>query len=306
VPSGPGSVVTRSFHSDALGVDKSYVVYLPAGYSAGSRRYPVIYLLHGYAGEETDWVKVGDLQASADALSLQAIVIMPDGDDSFYSNWVTPLPYDECQKHRPAAFGRTEKAATHCVRQPKYEDYMVHDLVAHVEATYSAVADRKARAIIGLSMGGMGALMLAMRHQDVYSVAASHSGVVSPLYAGPHPYVAGQAVISSAAGLEKRFSQDLREQAARVFGPDVATWRAHDPSALAASLKPGSLAIYLDCGTEDGFKLADQASYLHDVLEKAQIKHTFELVSGDHSFSLWKLRIRKSLAFAAAELKGGG
>lgn len=305
-PAGPGQVQARSFRSEALGVDKSYLVYLPAGADAGTKRYPVIYLLHGYAGDETNWVKVGGLPGAADALGLQAIVIMPDGDDSFYASWVTPLPHAECLKHRPSAFGRTEKAETHCVQRPRYEDYIVRDLVAHVEATYRAAADRRARAIIGLSMGGMGALMLAMRHTDVFAVAGSHSGVVSPLYEGPHPYREGQVVLAASAGLGKKFPQDLRDQALRVFGADVAVWRKHDPSVLAASLAPGKLAIYLDCGTEDGFQLADQASYLHEVLGKAKVAHTFELVPGDHSFSLWKQRIGKSLAFAAAEFRSAG
>lgn len=306
VPAGPGRVATRTFHSDALGVDKAYLVYLPDGYEGGSGRYPVIYLLHGYGGDETNWVQVGGLPSAADALRLRAIVVMPDGDDSFYSNWVTPLPFEECRKHRPAAFGRTEQAGTYCVRSPRYEDYVVRDLVAHVEATYRAAGDRRARAIIGLSMGGMGALALAMRHTDVFSIAGSHSGVVAPLYEGPHPYREGAAVIATAAGLEKRFPQDIRDQVSRVFGADPAGWRAHDPSALAASLKPGTLSLYFDCGTEDGFKLGDQASYLHEVLAKGGVEHTFELVPGDHSFALWKQRIGKSLAFAAARFAGAG
>lgn len=303
----PGSVLTRSFASEALGVSKSYLVYLPGGYAAGTRRYPVVYLLHGYSGDETNWVKAGRLQQAADALGLQAIVVMPDGDDSFYSNWVVPLPYEECLVHRPSAFGRTERAETSCVRRPRYEDYIVRDLVGDVEATYRAAADRRARALIGLSMGGFGALMLAMRNKDRFAVAASHSGLVSLLYEGPHPYKEGSAIVSSRPALPgKLYSEDLRAQAARVFGGDLANWRAHDPSALAAGLKEGELAIYVDCGTEDGFKLADQARHLHEVLGKAGVTHTLELVPGEHSFALWKARIDKSLSFAAAGFKKAG
>src|SRR5262249_41684762 len=122
----------------------------------------------------------------------------------------------------------------------------------------------------------------------------------------PHPYREGRATIAKTAGLGGKFSQDLRDQATRVFGADVANWRAHDPSVLAASLGPGTLSIYLDCGTEDGFKLGDQASYVHEVLSRAGVAHTFELVPGDHSFTLWKQRIGKSLAFAAARFVSAG
>src|SRR5258708_1276598 len=54
-----GTVATRSFHSDSLGVDKSYLVYLPGGYDTSPARYPVIYMLHGLGGDETNWITYG-------------------------------------------------------------------------------------------------------------------------------------------------------------------------------------------------------------------------------------------------------
>jgi S-formylglutathione hydrolase FrmB len=303
----PSRIVTRSFRSEALGgVDKTYIAYLPRGYDATSKAYPVLYLLHGYGGDETNWTRVGNLPQAADAIDLQAIVVMPDGDDSFYANWISPLPFDECLVSRPSAFGRTERADTYCVRGHRYEDYIVRDLVAHVEATYRAVPDRRARAIAGLSMGGFGALMLAMRHTDLFAITASHSGVVSPLYEAPHPYREGEVELRQSPTLGKEFPAELRDRAARVLGSDIANWRAHDPSTLAAGLKPGSLAIYIDCGTEDGFKLADQARHVHEVLTKAGVPHAFELAPGGHSFALWKGRIKNSLAFTAGEFKKAG
>jgi len=82
----PSRVVTEHFHSDALGVDKDVVVYLPRGYDAQpARKWPVFYYLHGLGGNETSWVKQGKLDAAADGLALEAIVVMPDGDDGFTS-----------------------------------------------------------------------------------------------------------------------------------------------------------------------------------------------------------------------------
>ena len=78
---GDGTVLTKTFESPALGVEKAYRVYLPDGYDAGDRRYPVIYLLHGLGVTETSWTAPTlDLQGAADAMNLQAIVVMPDGD----------------------------------------------------------------------------------------------------------------------------------------------------------------------------------------------------------------------------------
>src|SRR5262249_53689275 len=82
-----GAVSTRTFHSDALGVDKDYVVYLPFGYDANKdARYPVLYYLHGLTGDEHSWVKGGHIDDAADAMSLPAIIVMPDGDDGFYAD----------------------------------------------------------------------------------------------------------------------------------------------------------------------------------------------------------------------------
>jgi S-formylglutathione hydrolase FrmB len=303
----PGHVLTRSFHSASLGVDKTYLVYLPADYDGSQKRFPVVYLLHGYGGDEANWVGAGKLPHAADAIALEAIVVMPDGDDGFYTNWMTPLPYEECLDHRPSSFGHTERAETYCVQKPHYEDYITRDLIAHVDATYRTVAERRARAVAGVSMGGFGAMMLAMRHKDVFATAISHSGFVAPLYGGPHPYKEGAVTLLAAPVLpEKPFPEDFRAQASRVFGADLANWRAHDPTALAASLKDGDLALYVDCGTADDFHFQDHAQYLHEVLGKAGVSHAFELVPGGHSFALWKDRIEKGLAFAAAQFQKGG
>lgn len=302
----PGRVVNATFHSASLGVDKAYVVYLPGGYDAPTARYPVIYLLHGMGGNETNWVKVGGLAETADRMGLSAIVVMPDGDDGFYANWVTPVPESACLAATPP-FDKSEKPETYCVKTPRYEDYIVKDLLAHVDATYRTRPERRSRGIAGLSMGGFGALSLAMRHPDLFAASASHSGVAALLYEGPHPYVKGAPVTLTerADSWAPTFAEKMREQVKRVFGPDLANWRAHDPSVLAQKLKDGELALYLDCGTEDGFKFHDQASYLHEILAGRGVAHAFELTHGPHSFKLWTGRIGQSLAFEAAAFAKG-
>src|SRR5204863_8409971 len=88
---------TASFSSAALGVDKDHVIYFPAGYdSAPDRRWPVLYYLHGLTGDETNWSVPGGMAADADALGLQAIVVMPDGDDGFYADAATDYDYAKC------------------------------------------------------------------------------------------------------------------------------------------------------------------------------------------------------------------
>src|SRR5678809_198156 len=90
-PPSPSRLETKSFASTALGVDKNYVVYLPAGYdSEPDRRWPVFYYLHGLTGDETNWGLIGGMATAADKLALAAIVVMPDADDSFYADAVGP------------------------------------------------------------------------------------------------------------------------------------------------------------------------------------------------------------------------
>ena len=304
-PAGKGTVETHVFRSDALGVDKRYVVYLPAGYAASTERFPVIYLLNGIGGDETNWTEHGHADAAADALGLRAIIVMPDGDSGFYANGVTPADYDACVQRGERIYGQVADRSTFCVRTPRYEDYIVKDVVAHVDATYRTIPERGARALTGQSMGGFGALHLAMRHQDQFASVASHSGVDALLYGGPWPYDAAKAPAALVEDVSRWGAQaePIGAWVRAIFGPELANWRAHDPALLAAKLQDGALAIYLDAGTADHFGLHAGAEYLHDVLTRAGVKHEFTLVPGGrHDYSLWSVRIRDSLAFHARVL----
>ena len=117
-PGAKGTVTRRTFHSAALGVDKTYVVYLPAGYAEAATRYPVFYYLNGLTGSERDWTHGGHIDDAADTLGLQAILVMPDGDDSFYANAATPIDYDACMKDGTGLFlPRMQRHDTQCVRK---------------------------------------------------------------------------------------------------------------------------------------------------------------------------------------------
>jgi S-formylglutathione hydrolase len=302
-PVAHGTFADRTFHSAALGVDKHYVVYLPAGYEGSTQRYPVFYYLHGLTGDEHGLAKVAHLDEAADTLGLQAILVMPDGDDGFYSDAVTPVDYDKCMKDGTGLFlPQFQRHDETCVRKRNYETYMTKDLIADVDATYRTIASRDGRGIAGFSMGGFGALELAMRHTDLYAAAASHSGVDALLYAGPHPYTTFDKaqLVSDVATWGRTGDPQVNAigiWVRGIFGPDKANWLAHDPAALAAKLEPGKLALYLDAGTEDVFGLDAEAAYLHDVLTAHHLEHEFFIGKGGHDFKFWVPRVPKSLAF---------
>jgi S-formylglutathione hydrolase FrmB len=304
----PGRVVEQRFFSPALGVDKSFLVWLPPGYdAAGTRRWPVVYYLHGLSGNERDWIELGRIDRAAAAIGLPAIVVMPDGDAGFYADAVTPADYDACLKRPFYRFSlRDARRTAACVRKADYEAYIVRDLVDQVDATFRTVADARARGIAGLSMGGFGAFSIAMRHPDRFAIAASHSGVVALLYEGPHPYRTGQARLTTDVARWGAAVGAIGPLVRGIFGPTVENWRRHDPSILAEALDPERLALYLDCGTEDRYGLADEAAYLHDVLSARGVPHEYALVPGRHDFSLWSRRVYDSLDFFARQLRAAG
>lgn len=128
------------------------VVILPDSYRA-SIKYPVIYLLHGYSGDYSSYIKsFPGLKDFSD--SLKIIFVCPDGN---YGSWYLDSPVDSSWR---------------------YETYVSKELVKWIDEKYSTINDRKGRAITGLSMGGHGAFYLAFRHQDVYGAAGSMSGGV--------------------------------------------------------------------------------------------------------------------------------
>jgi len=304
-PAG-GTLSAATFSSASLGVDKRYNIYLPAGYEANpDRRYPVLYLLHGLGGDEDNWPGFGLVEA-ADAAAFEAIVVMPDGDDSFYANWVGEVDYDQCMAG-PRPFGRAADMATYCVRSARYEDYIAADLVRHVDEAYRTVASSTMRAIGGFSMGGFGALMLSMRHPEVFGTAVSHAGVAALRYAGPDPYAGVDAAViaddaESWMARLGRFGVLYR----RIFGTDLNNWKAHDPAALVAEVEPNAPALYLDCGTEDGFRLNVGAEYVHDLLAARDVPHAFTLTEGRHDPAFVRKRLPESLAFVAAQFAKRG
>jgi S-formylglutathione hydrolase FrmB len=148
------TVESNSLFSTALARDMPYEVVLPAGYSGSQERYPVLYLLHGWQGDETNWVSLTHLVEDASAYKL--IVVTPRGGNSWYVNSATRA-------------------------QDRYADYVFQDLIAEVDAHYRTITSPHARAVAGISMGGYGAMLFSLRHPGAFAFAASISGA----FAGP-------------------------------------------------------------------------------------------------------------------------
>jgi len=295
-----GRLITDTLWSQSLGTRKAVVIYLPPSYAtAPARRFPVAYYLHGLTGAETDWTRLGALNVVADSLAAagrpEMIVVMPDGDDSFYTTWNTLLTIDACKQTAP----KTEPADTYCVPWSHYDDYIARDVVQFVDRKYRTQASRERRAIAGLSMGGYGALALAMQYPEQFSAAASHSGLLSPLYAGPTPFAAPPLYATSGEALEKGWSRFWRYMSP-VFGRDPSAWRSRDPARRLEQLvgrrgKEAVPALFADVGTDD-FLLNHSRAFRWEA-QRLGVPLSYHEWPGEHNWPYWRAHVGESLAF---------
>ncbi len=304
-----GRVADISFWSQMLGTSKHARVYLPPSYDAATRRYPVVYYLHGATGRETDWTVNGRLAETMDSLVAigmpEMIVVMPDGDDGWYTTWNALGNFSECTRNPPQG----ESATAYCVPWPKYDDYIARDVVAHIDSTYRTIADRAHRGIAGLSMGGYGAVSLALGYPDVFSVAASHSGVLAPLLGIAHDSIPPP----------KRDATDIDEIRARwpdwlwpalrlaFGGRDMYGWWARDPLRIARRATDGGRMLpplMIDIGVDDPF-LAENRQFVTGARALGENVEYHEW-PGAHDWNYWRLHLPESLRFLAGRLNSPG
>lgn len=303
-----GMVHTDSFWSQALGITKKLVVYLPPSYpdSAMARRYPVAVYLHGGFGSETDWTVQGHLAQVMDSLVAtgmpEMIVVMPDGDDGWWTTWHALNDLAGCRRAE-----RTENPDTYCVPWPKYDDYVTNDVLAHTDSLYRTIARRESRAIAGLSMGGYGAISIAARSPQVFSVAASHSGVLRPaLLTDSSTLSTSGAVTVRDARTRDEFRAVSGSRWVRIepaFGSDSVSWMARDPSRLIElMLRRGDVvpSLFVDVGTED--YLLPMSRSFRDRMTALQVPVLYAEWPGRHDWAYWRAHLPESLRFIAERL----
>ena len=150
--SNAARVDTVNVYSNGMHKSSKCVVILPDSYSNKNNRFPVVYLLHGYSGNYSDWIKkVPHVKNNAD--QFQIIIVCPDGN---YNSWYVDSPVDS---------------------SIRYETYISTEIPHFIDSAYRTKASRNFRAITGLSMGGQGALFVAWKHADFFGAAGSMSGV---------------------------------------------------------------------------------------------------------------------------------
>ena len=279
-----GSVVEfKSFDSQCLGMPERYSIFLPPSYPKNaSRTYPVIYFLHGLNNDETSWTveRYGHIQNTLEQMMLSGklpefIMVHPRGDNGFYCNYIDG--------------------------SRRYEDLVTQELVAFMEAHYRADKGRENRSIAGTSMGGYGALKIAMKHPDRYAAVAGQSPILFP---GASPLELSEDAKSS------RFYSFFAGMLKPIFGDPVRQdlWDANNPLALAAKRKLDSLKIYFDYGTDDRYipltHLDEGCKSLDKILTEAQVAHVFKVHPGEpHGWALISAHLDETLPYLCQTFK---
>ncbi len=294
----PAKVERIKIHGTALegnlegnAVDRDVLVFLPPSYAKQkSRRYPVVYALHGYSIGAEQWSKEIHVPQTIEGAfangAQEFIVVLPDSktvhNGSMYSSSVTT---------------------------GDFENYIARDVVAYIDAHYRTIPKRTSRGLVGHSMGGYGATRIGMKHADVFgSLYIMSPCCLSPRQAGPanaEMEKTLEAVKTAEDSAKLGFGPRAQLAAAAAWSPNpknpplyldlarkngevqpdvLAKWAANSPLAFLDQYV-GNLrryrAISIDVGDKDGLRV--DSGKLHEVLDKYGIANSFELYQGNHT-----------------------
>ncbi len=269
--SGRGKVLEGLvFHSKLTG-DVRYTIYLPPGYDQDERRYPVIYMLHGFSDDDTGWLQFGEADRIAgDAINSgelpPVILVMPDGGVTWYVN-------------------------DHDGKKP-WEEMFVTEFIPYIDATYRTRPKKEFRGILGLSMGGYGALHIAMRHPGLFTASVAFSSGT---------YTDDEIVRMNEKHYQRLFGS--------LFGKDLKgeerlsdTWQIFSPLHLLDSLpveKLRSVRWYIDIGDDDFLYRGNAA--LHVKMRELGLPHEYRVRDGAHNWSYWRSGLKEGLLFIAKD-----
>ncbi|MBL8753058.1 MAG: hypothetical protein JNK15_07115 [Planctomycetes bacterium] len=247
--------------------EAGYEIYLPKGHGDEANKdktWPFVVWLSGFGGN-------GEFTNRGGAQVLDQM--RADGKVPEFALVVYRAPSGQGGRRGRSVYMNGEAAAD-------TEDLLCGDFLEQLQKKYRLAADRKQRALMGVSAGGFGALKIAMRHPDVFGAVAVHSAAILPADPGE---LAGNAegIVQRMlrGGLEKELGNPI----------DAAKWRAHMPMALAADKKPEDLKglqMYFDAGTADAYDFCPPNEQLAKVMAEKGHKHLFRKIDGGgHAWS---------------------
>lgn len=266
--SGQGKIIEQAIvKSNILKHDVAYTVYLPSDYSSSERSYPVLYLLHGYTDDNTGWLQFGEINRYADKAIAEGIIppmiiIMPDADSSWYIN-----SYDG---------------------KEKYEDFFINEFIPGIEKTYRIKAQKRYRGIAGLSMGGYGTLIYALKYPDLFAAAAPLS-----------------AAIFDDDAISQMPDANYDRTFAQLFGRNLdgkarltKDWYGNSILKMIQEKSADDLKkvkYWIDCGDDDF--LTKGNCLLHISLAEKEVPHEYRVRDGAHNWTYWRTGIVDALKF---------
>jgi S-formylglutathione hydrolase FrmB len=263
-----GRVECNSVPTKILSRPVPYCIILPPSYDSDkSRKFPVLYFLHGLGDNEQSFIHTGAWNLTDDLRTRGEIkdflIATPEGDASFYIN---------------SKDGKV-----------RYEDFLLQDFFPFIEKRYRVAPGRGHRAIAGISMGGYGALHLAFRHPQLFSSVSAHSAALIeklPVFLGSTP------------------NSPLGRVLGGVFGnpPDSVFWDRNSPLTIARTADLTGLKIYFDCGNQDDFGFETGAAALDKILTARHIAHEYHVYPGRHDALYFGEHLPASLEFASRAL----
>jgi len=263
-----GTVVEqRTVNSTIMNRAVKYSIYLPPDYQGSERTYPVVYLLHGYTDDNTGWLQFGEVnryadKAIQDGLIPPMIIVMPNGDSSFYIN-----SYDGAEK---------------------YEDFFIKEFMPAIEKTYRIKAQKRYRGVAGLSMGGYGTLIYSLKYPDLFAAAAPLSAAVfDDAAATSMPDNRWDATFGQLFGRGLKGNARLND-----------AWNNNSILKIVEKKSSDDLKkvrYWIDCGDDDF--LTKGNSLLHVALIDKGVPHEYRVRDGAHNWTYWRTGIVDALAF---------
>lgn len=268
VAQNTGKIIEQQIiKSNILKKDVKYTIYLPADYSTSDRTYPVVYLLHGYSDDNTGWLQFGEINRYADKAISEGtippmIIVMPNGDSSFYIN-----SYDG---------------------KENYEDFFIKEFMPEVEKAYRIKAQKKYRGICGLSMGGYGTLIYSLKYPELFAAAAPLSAAVFD----------DDAVITMPDNSWDRTFAQLYGRGLKGKGRLTSSWYNNSIPKMVENKTADELKkvrYWIDCGDDDF--LIKGNCLLHIALFEKKVPHEFRVRDGAHNWTYWRTGITDALQF---------
>jgi len=265
LPAQMGKVFDNlSMTSTILGGERKYAVYLPPDYEHSQRSYPVLYLLHGGGDDQTGWVQFGEVlhiadQAIREGKATPMIIVMPDANTG-----------------RRGYFNSPDNSW-------RYEDFFFEELMPHVEQQYRIRGEKRYRAVGGLSMGGGGSFVYALRHPELFSSACPLSASTGPL-----------TLEDTRRWVERRGDGNYTDEQIETY------FQRHSVLQLIEALpeeNKDAVRWYLDCGDDDF--LYEGNSLAHIAMRKKEIPHEFRIRDGGHTWTYWRESLPVVLAFVS-------